>query len=103
MARRRPKKRPPKDVRALRVHSARSAALRYGICLDEDERRDKILTEIRSGRQSPECRCIERQSLRRTLWRIEIDGQVVGVIYDSHHKELVTFIPPEDPRLNAEG
>jgi hypothetical protein len=94
--RRRPKKR--KTAKILRHHAYIQAASRYNITFTE-ERRRRVLEMIQENIHDSQCRCIEKQSLRRTLWRVVIDGTVCGVIYDKKHKEIVTFIPSNDSRL----
>lgn len=94
----RKRKRTPKTAEILRNHSSVRAAQRYEMYLDE-ERRTRILALIQSGAVTDECRAIEKQSNSRTLFRVVIDGQVCGVVYDTKRHELVTFIPPESPIL----
>jgi len=96
----RQKKRTPKTAKILHNHSSIRAAQRYELYLDE-ERRKEILRMISSGAVTDNCRAIERQSLSRTLFRVVIDGVVCGVVYDKKRHELVTFIPADDPRLQA--
>ena len=92
------RQRTSKTSKILRNHSSVRAAQRYEIYLD-DERRARILALIQSGAVTDECRAIEKQSNSRTLFRVTIDGQVCGVVYDTKRHELVTFIPPESPIL----
>jgi hypothetical protein len=94
------RKRTPKTAKILRNHSSVRAAQRYKIYLDE-ERRAHILALIHAGCVTDECRAIEKQSNNRTLFRVIIEGQVCGVVYDAKRKELVTFIPPESPILQV--
>jgi hypothetical protein len=98
MAERRSRRRKKKTAADLRRHAIVSASVRYGIDLD-DEGREEILEMIRAGTRNKDCACIERQSRKRTLWRIRFRNQVCGVVYDSDFHELVTFIPKDDPRL----
>jgi hypothetical protein len=94
----RKRRRTPKTQKILHNHSSVRAAQRYGIYLD-DERRAHILALIQSGCVTEECQAIEKQSNSRTLFRVIIDGQVCGVVYDTKRHELVTFIPSECPIL----
>jgi hypothetical protein len=94
------RKKTPKTQKILQNHSSVRASQRYGLYLDE-ERRKEILRMISSGAVTDNCRAIERQSLSRTLFRVVIDGVVCGVVYDKKRHELVTFIPADDPRLQA--
>lgn len=100
MIQKRIKKRKPKTAAVLKNHSSVRAAQCYGLYLD-DERREKILGMISAGAVTDECRAIEKQSLTRTLFRVIIDGQVCGVVYDKKRHEIVTFLPATDPRLTA--
>jgi len=84
----------PKTYRDLARHAYVRAAQRYGICLDEHDHQ-LIVERIQAG----QCELIERQSLAKTVWRINYNGTVMGVVYDKRRKAIATLIPPDDPRI----
>lgn len=83
---------------AQRVHARRRMRQRFGIELGEVRRRS-IVQAIQSGR----ARFVRRQSCRVTLWRVEVDGVEVAIVYDSKRKEIVTILPEGVKRTPAEG
>jgi len=71
-----------------RRHARHRAHERYGIDVVPGVRKE-IIAKIRSGRSQP----VETQSLRISVHDVEINGQIVRVVYDRQRKELVTFLP----------
>lgn len=66
------------------------ASERYGIfCSLAD------LVEISSIIRDQKAKFVERQSNRLTVWDLFYQGKEVRVIYDSHRKSIVTFLPYE--------
>ena len=98
LARARHRRKTPKTSKILKNHSSVRAAQRYALYLD-DETRAHILQLIKTNVNTDECRAIERQSCSRTLFRVIIGDKVCGVVYDKPRHEIVTFIPPNDPKL----
>ena len=74
-----------------RAHAKRRALERYG--LDINRRRMKeIVVLLQAGLAE----FLERQSCRISLWKMNIDGVDVRVVYDNKRKTIVSFLPLED-------
>lgn len=80
-----------KKAATLRRHARRRADTRYGLDLSRKE-----LDEIVRAIQHNEGEFIEKQSLTRTLWLVNVKGQPCRVVYDRKRKAVVTFLPLED-------
>ncbi|HEX7277887.1 MAG TPA: hypothetical protein VF244_10975 [Acidimicrobiales bacterium] len=73
---------------AERLHARIRARERYGIELGEASR-SAIIRSIQTGTST----IVERQTNRVSVHDVDLDGQVVRVVYDRARKELVTFLP----------
>jgi len=79
---------------AQRVHAVRRAAERYGLSMNHRKLRI-LVDDIQKGRGE----FVRRQSHRVSIWRIDVEGHSVRVVYDKLRKTIVTFLPPERPTL----
>jgi hypothetical protein len=76
------------------VHALRRAAERYGLELNESTYRELVNRIRKPGRKGNKpAILVERQSLRVSVWDIDLDGKMVRVVYDRTRKNIVTFLP----------
>lgn len=73
---------------AEKLHAARRALQRFGITVNLHDLVRKI--------QNQEAHFVSRQSLRVSLWRIEIEGKEVVMAYDRKRKMIITFLYTEE-------
>jgi len=71
------------------------AAQRYGVCLGKEEH-EELVQQIHKQK----AQFVERQSLRVTVWIVELDGTKMKVCYDSNRKAIITCLPPESIALD---
>lgn len=71
-------------------HCSRRFCERFGIYLDNNTQH-KIIQQIQKGK----AKFVERQSLRITVFEIEIEGELVKIVYDKIRKTIVTALYPE--------
>jgi hypothetical protein len=76
--------------RKARDHSHQRFGLRFDIELTPAIRRE-IVEMIQTGRST----CVEKQSNRIALHRVEIEGKSVVVVYDKLRAAIVTALYPE--------
>jgi len=69
------------------AHAKRRALQRFGLTLNSDQLQ-ALSRMIRAGRSE----CIERESNRVSVHRLEWQGCVVVVVYDRLRKQIVTFL-----------
>jgi len=77
-------------TKALVRHAKIRARERYGISLDENKMRS-IVRKIQMGHAT----FLKKQSNRVSIYLIEVDGQMMRVVYDKLRKVLVTCLPME--------
>lgn len=70
------------------IHARRRMRQRFGIEMGQVRRR-MIVQAIQAGKAE----FLGRQSCRVTLWRVEVDGAKLSVVYDNKRKEIVTVLP----------
>lgn len=87
---RRRRKRTPKTEKVLKRHAGLRAAQRYGIYFGEEEHQEAVRQIKRQ-----EAKFVERQSIRVTVWIVEIEDVKMKVCYDSQRKAVITCLPPE--------
>ena len=75
---------------AQQVHARRRAYERYGLTLTK-KKRLRAIADIQAGRAT----LVEKQSLARSVWQVQIDNRPVTVVYDRTRKTLVTVLPPK--------
>ena len=75
---------------AQRRHFNRRALERLGVKVN-GRQYDALVADIQEGR----ARFVERQSNRITVWRVEIEGEPCGVVYDKLRGTLVTVLTVE--------
>lgn len=73
-----------------REHAKKRAMERYGLTLNR-EQYGELVKKIQRGN----ARLMQKQSLRVSVWEIEIRGFKVLVVYDKKRHNIVTFLPPE--------
>ncbi len=81
-------------LRAERVHAKKRALERFGVTLNRHQLRS-VVESIRSGRAL----FLERQSLARTLWLVDLLGQPARAVYGKSRGEIVTFLPVVPDRV----
>lgn len=79
-------------TKAQAIHARKRARERLGLELGDDTHR-RIVGVIQSSRS----RVVERQSHRVTVHDVDLDGATYRVVYDRHRKQVVTFLPPDEP------
>jgi hypothetical protein len=80
---------PQPKLKTQKRHAKIRALERYAIGLT-NQGLDQAVKMIQKGKAT----FIERQSLRVTVWEMDIDGKRVRVVYDKLRKNLATFLPP---------
>lgn len=71
--------------KSQRRHAEKRAFQRYGFV----PRRDGVIEQIQTGKAT----FVERQSLRITVWIVEVLGRPMKAVYDKRRKEIVTYLP----------
>jgi hypothetical protein len=71
--------------KAQQIHFSRRAIQRHGITAGENTQ-SEIIKQIQSGKAT----FIKRQSLRVTIWEVEVRGQKIKAVYDKDRKQVVT-------------
>ena len=74
-----------------RKHAKLRALQRYDIDFTRTEH-DALVRRIQNG----EGQFVERQSHRISVFKIDVQGQTVKVVYDKQRKTIVTFLPLEE-------
>jgi len=72
-------------------HAKRRARERYGLNLRQHEY-DELVRRIKNN---IDCRFLQRQSNRVSLFAIKMDGNWLPVVYDKQRHTVVTILPPE--------
>jgi len=79
-----------------RRHAVKRFHQRCGVALTP-ELHEQIIQSIRDANMKKgTAKFIERQSLRVSVWEVDIAGERRRVVYDSNRKQLVTVLPDED-------
>jgi hypothetical protein len=78
-------------ARAQIAHARQRLFERYGIEASDAEIKG-LVSEIQAGRGQ----CIERQSLRVTVWELLFHERRIRVVYDKERKTIATVLPPID-------
>ncbi len=76
---------------AERIHAKRRAEERYGVTLNKHDYKE-ISKSIMRGEQA----VLKRQSLARTIYLIDYQGQQLKAVYDKKRHQVVTFLPIEE-------
>lgn len=74
-------------AKAQKAHAKRRAFERLGIDLSKEEYRG-IVAQIRNGR----AKFLERQSLRVSLWAVDVVGAQAVAVYDKQRKTVATLL-----------
>lgn len=85
-------------ARAQRAHAQRRLRERYGI-----EATRTVYTRIIDQIQAGLSAFVERQSWRRSVHVVEVEGQTIAVVYDRKRKELCTALPPDAVEERGDG
>jgi hypothetical protein len=72
------------------IHACRRANERYGLLVPQDRNRELVRMI-----QHHEGRCVGRNTCRLSVWELAVDGVLCRVLYDSHRKNVVTFMPQQ--------
>lgn len=70
--------------KAVKKHFFRRSLERVGVLLDENDLIRKI--------QNHELEFVERQSNRKTVFRLEYNGQKYRIVYDKVRKQIITIL-----------
>lgn len=80
-------------AKTQRIHARKRALQRYNIDINRNDI-EEIIKKINSG----EAKFIEKQSLRVSIWFVEIKGKKVKVVYDKLRKTIASFLPIKERR-----
>jgi hypothetical protein len=72
-------------AKAQKRHALHRSVERFGVAFDFDEAIRKI--------QAGKAQFVRRQSLRVTMWKVEMAGKEVIAVYDKQRKTIVTVMP----------
>jgi hypothetical protein len=81
------RKQEPKTAAILKAHARGKAALRYGVRLNKKHLR-AIVAAIRAG----QAQLLSKQSLNRSLWKVELLGVPFYPVYDKRRGCVATFL-----------
>lgn len=70
--------------KAVKKHFFRRSLERVGVLLDENDLIRKI--------QNHELEFVEHQSNRKTVFRLEYNGQKYRIVYDKVRKQIITIL-----------
>jgi hypothetical protein len=73
-----------------RIHTKRRAAQRFGLRLTREDL-NGLVAQIQ--RNSPSATFLERQSVSKSLWEVDLRGQRAVAVYDKKRKTIVTVWP----------
>jgi hypothetical protein len=80
--------------KAVRIHAKRRLGERFGVSANRNVIQG-VVRQIQSGTAVFAC----RQSVRKTCWKVLVDGKPMIAVYDKERKTVLTFLPPEDIRF----
>ena len=78
-------------LQAERLHAKRRAMERLGFNLNKAARKE-LINRIQLGK----LKFLYRQSVRVTVWRDNINGEDIDVVYDKARHCIITFLFPEE-------
>jgi len=79
-----------RKVEGRTKHSKRRAWNRYGISLNKLRRRE-LVKMIQEG----EGTFVKQSANNSSIWKLEVEGQDVLVVYDKTKKDIATFLPKD--------
>jgi len=80
--------------KAVRIHAKRRLGERFGVFANRNVIQD-VVRQIQNGTAV----FAGRQSVRKTCWKVLVDGKPMIAVYDKQRKTVLTFLPPEDIRF----
>ena len=83
---------PLTKAQSERIHTKRRAAQRFGLLLSREDL-NGLVAQIHC--RMPCATFLERQSLSRSLWEVDLRGNRAVAVYDKKRKTIVTVWPAD--------
>ena len=78
----------PKKAKSQRKHAIKRALQRYDLDINQEK-----LVELVQSIQNGKAKFLEKQSLRVSIFEVEVNGKKTRVVYDKIRKTIVSFLP----------